>query len=93
MPDDNEPDTEYTRIRAKMQMGNGIDQRGEVTVETVREVEEDRTTTTVELPDGTVVGDVPINNRAFAEFYHELERSGQALKDKLGIEDWPPEDS
>ena len=84
---DNTPRGEYTRIKAKVQLGDGPDQRGEVTVEMVRERTEDTPldVRTVELPDGTSV-ETTIDDRTFAEFYLESGRVVSALSDRLGLD-------
>lgn len=95
-PDDAEgtPLGEYTRIRANIQLGDGPDQRGDVTVEIVREPGEDRAERSVVMPEAATgespVMDVtaPMNDRDFAEFYHELMRARKALNQALGL----PED-
>jgi hypothetical protein len=77
---------EYTRIRANVQIGDGPDQRGDVTVETFREVDPDRRRIReVRLPDGTEVDGVPANDRVFAEWYTELQRAEDALRVTLGL--------
>lgn len=89
MSEENDDFTEYTRFKSKVKLGDGPDQRGEVTVETVRETVEGEQGEVdgVELPNGETVDFVPANNREFAEFYHELTRSAAALRQTLGLED------
>ena len=84
---------EYTRFRAKVQLGDGPDQRGEVTVEVVREPNPDGEDEKVndyrpvyyQLPDGTTAG-ATLDHRTFAEFYGELDRATDALRENLGLE-------
>lgn len=88
MTENDDDFAEYTRFKAKVQIGDGPDQRGEVTVETVRELDEERQGSVdgVELPNGETVDYVPSNNREFAEFFHELTRGEGALRQTLGLE-------
>lgn len=94
MTEDRGLDGEYTRFRAKVQLGDGPDQRGEVTVETVREVTEPRRKDRVRLPETegdvftgvSAVQGVPANDKVFAEFYAELTRAGGALRDALDLD-------
>lgn len=91
MPD--EPSGEYTRFRANIQLGDGPDQRGDVTVEMVREPGEDRAERYVAIPEAATeqapAMDVPaqMNDAHFAEFYHELQRGRRALREALGLPD------
>lgn len=72
--DEDAPDVEYVRRKAKIQLGDGPDQRGEVTVELVREVEE-RPQTDASL-DGS-----------FADWQQEVDRSTKVLRDELGLDE------
>jgi hypothetical protein len=86
----NGPDGEFTRLKSSVQLGDGPDQRGDVTVEVVREKRPregfERRDVEVELPDGSVVeGDV--DDATFAEFYTELDRATRVLSDALGLAD------
>jgi len=94
MNDDDAPiDGEHTRYRAKVQLGDGPDRRGDVTVEMVREPSGDRNERHVIIPEAVTdeasAMDVqaPCNDADFAEFYHELERASTALRDVLGLDD------
>lgn len=90
---DDEPSGEYTRLRSKVQLGDGPDQRGETTVEIVREEPGDgRQRRTVTIPDEGVEGgtrevETFVNDTAFAEFYYELTRARGALSEALDLED------
>lgn len=97
---DEDFDGEYTRFRANIQLGDGIDQRGDVTVELVREPNENRNERETGIPltdserehinlDGRdmEVVDTPCNDREFAEFYNELQRASNALRDALNLPD------
>lgn len=92
MNDEHDEGGEYTRFKAKIQLGDGPDQRGEVTVETVRERGEDDigTLEKVELPEeveGHNITSARINHEDFGEFYFELARARAALAEQLGLED------
>jgi hypothetical protein len=85
-------DAEYTRRKVKLQVGDGPDARGEVTVEMVRErAPEDETTPRHE----SVVMQTGESQRvrfgtddaAFAEWVFEVNRSVDVLRDSLGLED------
>jgi hypothetical protein len=84
---------EMTRFRCNVQLGNGPDQRGDVTVEMVREPNDDRNERHVIVPEAvtdeasTMNVEAPCNDADFAEFYHELERASTALRDVLGLDD------
>lgn len=85
-----DPDGEFTRFKAKVKLGDGPDQRGEVTVETVRHVRPDRSTASVVIDSdaGTAaVDDVPVNHRVFGEFAFELGRATDALRNSLGLDE------
>lgn len=60
----------YTRRKVKVQLGDGPDQRGEVTLEAVREYEEES-------------GDA--DDAGFAEWSLEVDRSVRVLRDQLGL--------
>ena len=86
----NGPEGEFTRLKSSVQLGDGPDQRGDVTVEVLREKRPregfERRDVELELPDGTVAeGDV--DDATFAEFYTELERATRALSEALGLPD------
>lgn len=94
MPDhDPESLGEYTRLRANIQLGDGPDQRGDATVEVVREPESGISTEAreVTIPTGDDEEMVTVRARAsdvaFAEFYRELTRAEQALSEALGLAD------
>lgn len=82
------PDGEYTRFKAKIQRGDGIDRRGDVEVEVVRERSEVR----VDLDEieHEIADDVSVTTLAdhgpFAEFSFELERAVRLLEDQLGLD-------
>lgn len=89
-----EEDGEFTRLRAKVQIGDGVDQRGEVSVERSSKQDEDgrgyeKTTKEVTLPEemGGDTVEIQANNELFAEFYYELTRSTKALRQELGLPD------
>ena len=88
---DGTPLGEYNRFKASVQLGDGPDQRGEVTVELVREPLEGREGRTVSFPDVDDVEDAlgqveaEVNDAQFAEFYIELKRSTGALRESLGL--------
>lgn len=83
---------EYTRFRANIQLGDGPDQRGDVTVEMQREATDDRVEREVRVPssqadrDAEVLTTAKCNDAQFAEFYNELMRGRAALSDALGLE-------
>lgn len=82
-----EPNGEYTRLKANIQLGDGIDRRGEVTVEVVRSVDttsDTRRSRSVVLPDGTTFG-TKTTDEVFAEFYFECVRATEALRERLGL--------
>lgn len=91
MPSDYDPIDEFTRFRANIQLGDGPDRRGDITVEMVREVGTERPTRSIHTPeavtDSVPAVDVsaPCNDQQFAEFYHELMRGGSALREALGL--------
>lgn len=77
---------EYTRFRANIQLGDGPDRRGDVTIEIVREREEvaSQTPREVELPSGERI-QTETMDAAFAEFYIELDRASTTLRETLGL--------
>ena len=84
-----EPNGEYTRLKANIQLGDGIDRRGEVTVEVVRSVDtasDGRRSRSVVLPDGTTFG-TKTTDEVFAEFYFECVRATEALHERLGLDE------
>lgn len=91
MPREGDPADEFVRFKAKIQRGDGPDQRGEVTVETVRELPVDspghRADVDVLLPDGEVltVEDIEVQSGPFAEWYFEMQRAELALRETLGL--------
>ena len=92
MPEDTLDGGEYTRFKAKIQLGDGPDRRGEVTVETVRERTEDDTLTVqnIDMPgngNGDVTGEVSVNHDNFGEWYLELSRARRALVEQLDLEE------
>jgi len=83
------PDGEYTRMQADIQLGDGIDRRGEVTVEVVRSVNtssDSRRTRSVMLPDGNTIS-AHTTDEVFAEFYFEACRATEILRERLGLPD------
>lgn len=84
---------EFTRFRANIQLGDGPDQRGDVTVEVVREPSEDRHVRPVTIPTGDDTADIEVesfaDDEAFAEFYREISRARRTLAEQLGL---PEED-
>lgn len=85
-------DRSFTRLRLNFQLGDGPDQRGDMTVEVSREVDPDaeRKTDEVQIPldDGqTRTVAAPTNDEVFAEFYNEVSRSERVLREVLGLED------
>lgn len=94
MPDhDPESLGEYTRLRANIQLGDGPDQRGDATVEVVREPESgiEVEAREVTIPTGDdeemVTVRAPASDVTFAEFYRELTRAERALSEALGLAD------
>lgn len=89
MKEDTEPDgsTEYTKFSSKIQLGDGVDQRGDIQVEIARDRPSlgRRNEHTVELPSGDEVT-VTVDDEAFAEFYFELQRSTDVLRESLGLD-------
>jgi hypothetical protein len=82
-----EPRGEYTRLRADIQLGDGIDRRGEVTIEVVRAIDtesEKRRTRSVVLPDESTL-QTETSDEVFAEFYFECGRATRALQERLGL--------
>jgi len=92
MASDHDPMDEFTRFRANIQLGDGPDQRGDITVEMVREPALDREERSVVMPESNTdeapAMDVtaPANDQDFAEFYHELMRGRRALREALGLD-------
>lgn len=89
-----EQDGAYTRYSAKIQRGDGVDRRGDIQVEMVREHPEslvDTTRHTVELPNGREVK-FDADDRAFAEFYFSLQRAEGVLTETLGLDESPDEE-
>lgn len=82
------PTGPYTRFRGKLQLGEDVNRRGDISVEIVREFDPTKLEDmTIETPEGTTVAaDVPRDHRAFAEFYAELERADRLLRERLGME-------
>lgn len=89
---------EFTRLKMKMQLGDGPDRRGEITVETVRERDEDSPLTEmgmenvpIGIRDGEVdlvdVEGVPVDHATFAEFMLETQRARALLRKRLGLDD------
>lgn len=68
-----DPSTPYVRRKAKIQVGDGPDQRGEITVELVARTD-----------DGDGDGDL---DASFADWHNEVNRSTRVLKDQLGLPD------
>lgn len=92
MSDDYDEHGEYTRFKAKVQLGDGPDQRGEITVETVRERTDDGDTTTheVDVPVGDeydITATPRLDHNNFGEFYLELQRGRDALAEALDLDD------
>jgi len=91
MPEHDEFDGAYTRHRTKIQRGDGVDNRGETVVETVRpvsdhRVDKEKETETVELPGGATT-EVVIDSEPFAEHVFEVDRAVQLLEHELGLND------
>ncbi len=84
---------EYTKFRAKVQLGDGPDQRGSIEVELQREPDEDREERFVAMPESATMEspsmdvEAKMNDAQFAEFYHELSRGTEALRQSLGLEE------
>lgn len=94
MRDDDETEpTEITRFKMNIQRGEGVDRRGDITVETVRERDRgaNGTEREVTLPSGETVT-VETHDDAFAEFYFEAERAKRVLIQTLGLTDADQED-
>jgi len=102
MSDHRTPLTELNRWRVNIQLGDGPDQRGDITIETVREPlpTEDVRKANIRLPDGLtaelegsgdVIQGVRANDHDFAEFYLELLRGKAALIEALDLDMKPPE--
>lgn len=94
MTDDYEDSgSEYTRFQMTIQRGDGIDRRGDVTVEIQRErnpgdereTPVDLSLTSKEFDDDAV--ETTVNDAHFAEFYHEAVRATRVLEEQLGLED------
>jgi len=82
-----EPRGEYTRLRADIQLGDGIDRRGEVTIEVVRSIDsesDERRSRSVVLPDESTL-QTETSDEVFAEFYFECGRATRALQERLGL--------
>jgi hypothetical protein len=97
MTREDEPNGDYTRLRAKVQVGDGPDQRGDRTVEMVRLHDEE-----IEHREAVPAGDlltedelerygvdpdvkVPRNDSQFAEFMVEVQRTTDLLRNELGL--------
>lgn len=79
-----EQDGEYTRFRMNVQRGEGVDRRGDVSVEMIRE-REPASTAKIKFEDGEQK--TLVDNETFAEFVFETRRAVKLLEDRLGIED------
>lgn len=81
-------DRSFTRLKMNFQLGDGPDQRGDMTVEVSRAVDPDapRKTRKVQLPGGARIT-APTNDEVFAEFYNECDRGERVLREVLGLED------
>ena len=77
-----EQDGEYTRFRMNIQRGEGVDRRGDVTVEMVRETAHD-STATVEYSNRSQK--IRVDNEAFSEFVFETDRAVTLLENRLGL--------
>lgn len=86
-----ENETEYTRLKANFQRGEGVDRRGDVTIEIVRERDEDAPPREIELPDGETV-EVACDDATFAEFYFEAQRAESVLIETLGLDEIEEDD-
>lgn len=91
MTDDNpdpQPDVEMTRLSCTIQLGDGIDRRGDVTVEVTRELgpRMDRREREVELPDGSTTT-VTADDQTFGEFVLETGRATELLRDRLRLDE------
>jgi len=92
MSRDHDPAEEFTRFKANIQLGDGPDQRGDITVEMVREPGEEREERSVVMPESntdeapSMDVTAPANDADFAEFYHELMRGRRALREALGLD-------
>lgn len=89
MPDE-DAESEYTRFQSKIQLGDGVDRRGDIQVEIVREraPPSELTAREVTLPSGETVA-VGTDDTAFAEFYFEVQRKTDVLREQLGLDDGP----
>lgn len=87
-----EETTEYTKFETKIQLGDGVDRRGDVRVEMVRERPRGGsagvTQRAVTVPGGEEVT-ITTDDKAFAEFYFEAGRAAGVLREKLGLEETP----
>lgn len=72
-------DGEYTRFRMNIQRGEGVDRRGDVSIELVRE--KDGGGETVQYENKSV----EVDHSAFTEFAFETDRSVKLLEDRLGL--------
>lgn len=90
---------EYTRLSMTIQRGDGIDRRGDVTVDIKRDrpPRAQRTNESVIIPtepnsrDGSPATNrsqsVTVDHETFAEFYHEVQRATHLLEQRLGLLD------
>lgn len=84
--DDSDGTHEYTRLSMNIQRGEGVDRRGDVSVEIQRERNPSNETETAIEIDGETFP-APVNDEAFAEFYHETSRAVKLLEKRLGLGD------
>lgn len=85
---DEDSESEFVRFQSKIQLGEGVDRRGDVTVEMLRERPSLGRRTQhqdVELPSGETVT-ITTDDEAFAEFYFELQRTRDVLRRTLGLD-------
>lgn len=84
--DEAEMSGEYTRVRANVQIGDGPDQRGDVTVEIQRHTTAERTKErVVEIPNGSGYR-TEADDQIIAELYLQTQRAQEVLADVLGLE-------
>lgn len=78
---------EYTRFRTNIQLGDGPDQRGDMTVEIVRVIDEEtpRRETHAVTHEGPI--ETALTDAHFAEFALEVGRATDLLKNELGLTD------
>lgn len=85
---DPEEDGEYTRFKAKIQLGDGIDRRGDTTVEIARSPRpESSVTTSVSVGRGEEEVETTVDHKAFAEFALEVDRATELLRSTLQLPD------